>query len=155
VNFSTLFRHQAWADAALLAAVAAHPTALSNERLLKTLRHILRVQRVFLARFHGTDPDAERVVPHAFPDLVAVFRATAAEQLALVDSLTPADLARTFPIPDLGLQPGVDDGLTQVLFHSQNHRGQCLTRLRECGATPPILDYISWLKDRPMPSWPE
>ena len=45
--------------------------------------------------------------------------------------------------------------LTQIVMHSQNHRGQCLTRLRENGAQPPTLDYILWAKDRPAPAWPE
>ena len=52
-------------------------------------------------------------------------------------------------------QPTVAEGLTQIFMHSQNHRGQCLTRLRENGAKPPTLDYILWARDRPAPAWPE
>lgn len=57
-------------------------------------------------------------------------------------------------MPILGSRPTVADGLTQIVMHSQNHRGQCLIRLRENGVKPPTLDYILWAKDRPAPSWP-
>ncbi|MBL8232675.1 MAG: hypothetical protein JNL98_29525 [Bryobacterales bacterium] len=45
-----------------------------------------------------------------------------------------------------GLNPSLAEAWMQVVMHSQNHRGQCLTRLRELGAKPPTLDYILWLK---------
>ena len=45
----SLFRHQAWADAALLQAVRAHPQAAADEKLRWTLHHMVMVQRGFLA----------------------------------------------------------------------------------------------------------
>ena len=38
----------------------------------------------------------------------------------------------------------------QCVMHSQYHRGQNATRLRELGGSPPITDYILWLyKSKP------
>lgn len=153
--FPDLFRHQSWADATLLTAVHAHPESLRDERILKALRHILRAQRTILARLTGRNPDEVREIPAEFAAMVALYRSTYQEELALVDGLTEADLARTFELPALEMNPTFATGLTQAVMHSQGHRGQCLSRLRENGAVPPTLDYIFWTKNRPVPAWPE
>jgi uncharacterized damage-inducible protein DinB len=150
-TFPALFRHLAWADASLLTAVGAHPVSFSDERVQKLLRHILRVERVFMARFSGADADAVRDIPAEFAAVVGLFHTAHDDLLAFVDGLTESEAARTFPLPALEIHPTVAEGLTQVVLHGQNHRGQCLLRLRENGATPPNLDYIFWIKDRPAP----
>jgi uncharacterized damage-inducible protein DinB len=39
-------------------------------------------------------------------------------------------------------------------MHSQHHRGQNATRLRELGGEPPMTDLIVWYwKGRPGPRW--
>jgi uncharacterized damage-inducible protein DinB len=151
----SLFSHQAWADAAILSAVQSHPESLRDEWLLKTLHHVVVVQRVFLFRFLGRPFDSvkESQPPESFDKLVDLFRATHDEQLAFVNGVSESDLERRFELPFLKAQPTIVEGLTQIVMHSQNHRGQCLTRLRENGAKPPTLDYILWIKDRPAPSW--
>jgi uncharacterized damage-inducible protein DinB len=153
-TFPALFRHLTWADASLLAAVAAHTASLEDERVQKLLRHILRVERVFYARFTGGDAEAVREIPADFTAVVELFRSAHSDLLGFVDGLSDAEAARTFPLPALQLTPTVAEGLTQVALHGQNHRGQCLLRLRENGATPPNLDYIFWLKDRPGAVYP-
>jgi uncharacterized damage-inducible protein DinB len=153
---SSLTHHHAWADATLLTAVQAHPDSLHDEQILKTLHHIVIVQRVFLHRFldRPFDKEKESQRPESFDQLIQLYRATHEEQLAFVTNLTEADLERRFEMPVLKSHPTLAEGLTQVVMHSQNHRGQCLTRLRENGAKPPTLDYILWAKDHPAPSWP-
>jgi len=52
------------------------------------------------------------------------------------------------------IQGAADDyggeALTQMAMHSQWHRGQNATRLRELGAQPPTVDLIAWYwKGRP------
>jgi uncharacterized damage-inducible protein DinB len=153
----SLFPYQAWADAAILSAIQSHAESLRDEWMLKTLHHVVMVQRVFLARFQARpfDREKESQRPQAFGDLVALFRATNDEQQSFVNGLAESDLERRFELAFLKSEFTVADGLTQVVMHSQNHRGQCLTRLRENGAKPPTLDYIFWVRDRPAPSWPE
>ena len=154
---TSLTHHQAWADATLLTAVQAHPDSLHDEQMLKTLHHIVMVQRIFLSRFldRPFDKEKESQRPEQFDQLVQLYRATHEELLAFVTNLTETDLERRFELPFLKSQPTIAEGLTQIVMHSQNHRGQCLTRLRENGAKPPTLDYILWAKDRPAPAWPE
>ncbi len=124
---------------------------------MKTLNHIVTVQRFFLARFldRPFDKVRESQVPDSIDELIRLFRTSSQEQMAYLESLSEPGLGRTFELPFLQSQPTVAQGLTQVVMHSQNHRGQCLTRLRENGAKPPTLDYILWAKDCPAPHWPD
>jgi uncharacterized damage-inducible protein DinB len=34
--------------------------------------------------------------------------------------------------------------LLQALMHSQHHRGQNASRMRELGVKPPMTDYVIW-----------
>jgi uncharacterized damage-inducible protein DinB len=156
VNFQSLFAHQAWADASLLSAVHAHPPSIEDEWLQKTLFHIVGVQRYFMSRFMDRpfDREKESQPPASFGALVRLFQATHEEELAFVGAALPADLERRFELPFLKTEFTVADGLTQIVMHSQNHRGQCLRYLRKQGAETPTLDYILWAKDRPGPAWP-
>jgi len=44
--------------------------------------------------------------------------------------------------------------MQQVVLHSEHHRAQNATRLRELGGAPPPTDYIVWILDgRPAPVW--
>ncbi len=149
----SLFRHQEWADDALLEAVQAHPESLRDPDLYKVLHHIVMVQRVFLCFIQGRafDRAKESQLPESFPQLVQLFRDTHREELALVDGLTESELARRFDFAFMASRPTVAEGLTQVVMHSQNHRGQCLTKIREKGGKPPTLDYIKWVKIQGTP----
>jgi uncharacterized damage-inducible protein DinB len=152
----SLFLHQAWADATLLSAVQSHPESLRDDWMLKTLHHIVMVQRMLLFRCQSRafDREKESTPSQSFAELIARFRASNDEQLAFVNGLSEADLERRFEMPFFRAEFSVADGLTQIVLHSQNHRGQCLTRLRENGTKPPTLDYILWAKERSAPSWP-
>jgi len=130
---------------------------VSDECLLRTLHHVIIVQRFFLSSFleRPFDRSAESQFPASFGQLVQIFQTTHKKELEFVDNLAESDLSRRFELQFLQTQPTISEGLIQVVMHSQNHRGQCLTRLREDGAKPPTLDYILWAKDQPAPSWPQ
>ncbi len=50
----------------------------------------------------------------------------------------------------------VAETLMQVPWHSTNHRGQVLTKLREMGSEPPTLDFIAWVwMGKPAAKWPD
>jgi uncharacterized damage-inducible protein DinB len=147
----SLFKHQEWADAAMLQAVRALPGSEKDEKMRWTLHHIVMVQRAFLSLFlkRPFDMQREMQAPESFVDLDRLFRDSHAEESSFVGQLQEADLARTVDmpwIPDCHLTLG--QALMQVVMHSQGHRGQCLARLRVLGGTPPTLDFILWLKDR-------
>jgi uncharacterized damage-inducible protein DinB len=50
----------------------------------------------------------------------------------------------------------VAEALVQVAMHSQHHRGQCMTRLKDFGGEPKNVDWIIWLwKQKPQARWAE
>jgi uncharacterized damage-inducible protein DinB len=147
-----LVQHQAWADASLLQAIHGHRTARTDSILLNNLRNIVGVHRYFLSLFQGSVFDqVAAFVPEAnIAELEEHFRHAHREQLQYVKTLTESDLKRRLAVPSIeGTDPTLAQALLQVVMHSQNHRGQCLTRLRELGGTPPTLDFVVWVKNQP------
>ena len=108
-------------------------------------------QRLLLSRVlvRPFDVAKESQLPDSFDRMIQLFRETQGDERAFVDMLTENDLERRFDMPILRSSPTVADGLIHIVMHSQNHRGQCLVRLRENGVKPPTLDYILWARDRP------
>jgi uncharacterized damage-inducible protein DinB len=148
----SLFRHQAWADAAILKAVAAHEGAFADDELRKWLNHILLVQRFFLSLFQQRpfDREGEGQIPSAMDETERRFAEAHADGTAYAARLDEAELARTieFPVPAWKhFHPSVRDALMQVLMHSEHHRAQIAMRLRALGGTPPLTDYIAWVRD--------
>ena len=48
----------------------------------------------------------------------------------------------------------VAEALVQVAMHTQHHRGQCMTRLKDLGGEPKNVDWIIWLwKEKPRGRW--
>jgi len=73
-----------------------------------------------------------------------------AKQRLLLKDVTAESLTRKVENPWApDLSGTVAEILMQVVLHSQNHRGQCLTRLRELTGAAPALDFIVWLKTFP------
>jgi uncharacterized damage-inducible protein DinB len=148
----SLFQHQEWADRELLAVVWTHRKAAEDDRLRATLHHIATVQRAFLSLFLARPFDIakEIEVPASLETVEALFHDAHRAGLSFVAGLKEPDLARVIEMPWIpGARPTLAQAIMQVIMHSQNHRGQCLSRLRELGATPPTLDFIRWVRDRP------
>ena len=67
---------------------------------------------------------------------------------------TEPDLAKQLQTPYMpGRTFSVEQGILQICLHSHGHRAQAAMRLRQLGSTPPTLDFIKWLKDRPPVEW--
>ena len=148
-----LYAHQAWADASILAAIAKHEPAARDESLRKTLHHMVTVQRAFHALFvkRPFDFAAEMRTPDSLQEIEKLFRDIHAEEIAFVNQRREADLALPFEMPYIpGSRLTQGEAHMQVVMHGQHHRGQCAARLRSLGGGPPTVDFIVWLKDRPV-----
>jgi uncharacterized damage-inducible protein DinB len=160
-----LFRHMEWADARVWEAIGSSDP--HDERLRTLLVHLHTVQRAFLAVWQGQPPEQGFRSPESFGALTEV-RAWAqpvyGAQRAFLSDAPDVELARVLSPPwiaqveaHLGRRPGpttMAETAFQVANHSTYHRGQINARLRECGLTPPLVDYIVWLwLDRPGPEW--
>src|SRR5581483_9659352 len=150
-----LFQHQAWADAAILEQVRGHADTWNHEKLRWTLHHIVMVQRAFFSLYTGQPFDMQEAqVPEMLAELEAAFRESHRQQLDFLSGLDEPQLSRIIDMPWIpGCRPSVAEALLQVVMHSQNHRGQCLTLLRTLTGEAPTLDFILWVKDRPAAAW--
>jgi len=131
----SLLAHMAWADAAILKAVAAHEGVFADDELCQQLPF---------------DMERAKQVPGALDEMERRFQEAHAEGAAYATRLDEAELARTieFPVPAWkDFHPSVRDALMQVVMHSEHHRAQVAMRLRTLGGAPPVTDYIIWVRD--------
>jgi uncharacterized damage-inducible protein DinB len=88
-----------------------------------------------------------------------------AQAHALLAEIAEEDLDRPIVFPwtqqvaeRLGFEPSLTtlrDTAAQVYAHTAHHRGQVMTRLRELGGNPPLIDFIAWVwRGRPEAVWP-
>jgi uncharacterized damage-inducible protein DinB len=155
-----LYGHQAWADAEHWRAVDAHPPAAADPALRDRLFHVHLVQHAFLwCVGDRVEPFASKR-PADFGSLQAL-KAYARDYhdraAAFMEGVDDSGLNDTIAIPwfkDPSLSISVAEALTQCAMHSQHHRGQNATRLRELQCEPPMTDLIVWYwKGRPAPQW--
>ncbi len=153
-----LHRHSAWADDLHWSAFAGHAGALDDEEIRKRLYHIHLVQHSFLSIVQGKQFQPRRLEDfQGMNDLKAYAIGNHRETSRLLAGITPSDLAALVTIPwfrDPPLTLTVGQALLQSAMHSQYHRGQNATRLRQLGGKSPLTDYIAWCwKGSPVPEW--
>ncbi len=161
-----LTRHMEWADAVVFAALRGRPLAEQDDALLKRLRHLHLVQKVFLDVWLDRPIQPQETDAFSVGELSAFARALHPRIRSFQETLAPADLDRAVALPwsalvsrQLGFEiaePTLGQTLAQVAAHSAYHRGQANARLRELGVEPPMTDYIAcvWAR-QPPPPWPE
>ena len=97
-------------------------------------------------------------------DLAAWGREAHRDTLAFLEGVSVDDLDREFRVPwasyfeQRSTQPAgvhtLGESVLQVMLHTQHHRGQICSRLRDVGAEPPTVDFIVWLwGGRPAAEW--
>jgi uncharacterized damage-inducible protein DinB len=155
-----LYSHQSWADAEHWHAIENHPPARDDHSIRNRLHHLHLVQRLFI----WAVGDRTTTFPSSKPEDFRTFeqlKAFARESHLMIDEflshVTDARLSQHVTFPWFGDPPlsiTVSEALTQCVMHSQWHRGQNATRLREVGAEPPTVDLIVWFwKGRPPAQW--
>jgi uncharacterized damage-inducible protein DinB len=151
-----LFAHQAWADAEMWQFIAAAPAAQSDQKVLELLNHIHAVQRYFLSAVQGeplTVEELQKKIP--LPELRESFRQYHDLCGRFLPKMRESHLNDPVVVPWFPhFQPRVSEALTQIVMHTQHHRAQISTLLRQLGGDPKPVDYIVWTaKDRPAPRW--
>ncbi len=148
-----LFRHEAWADKQLWSALQACTAAHDDGEIRKRLHHAHAVQRAFLQVFNGETPN-HKILARKFESLDALHASTHRYHEGIEDFVTQLSEEQiqspiTIPwFPDTPMP--LAEALTQVVMHSQHHRGQNAARLRALGSAPPMMDFIVWIsKGRP------
>ena len=152
-----LMSHAEWANAVFFHAWAGSP-ARDHEEMRRRVGHIIGVQQGFLSVFRGESPgfplDAP---PPGFEELKDRARLTHEALREFAAGLDPEAISRTVRIPWFPDPPcvvTVAEALVQVAMHTQHHRGQCMTRLKDLGGEPRNVDWIIWLwKQKPRGRW--
>lgn len=151
-----LIQHKGYADASLLNAVRANDRAAQDDGLRSLLHHIILANRFWLLQNLGRvfEMEKESCIPTSLEEVVRRYRETYIEELAWILQLADGDFSRQLVSPFIpGGHCSVAEGVMQVCMHSHGHRSQCAKQLRALGGTPPALDFILWLKDRPAADW--
>jgi uncharacterized damage-inducible protein DinB len=152
-----LMAHAEWANWMFFQAWENSP-ARDHDELRRRLSHIIGVQSGFLAVLRGETPGGPRSGP---PDSFEILKARAVSSHVglgdFVGKLQPETLTHTVRIPWFPDPPcviTVAEALVQAAMHTQHHRGQCMTRLKDFGGEPVNVDWIIWLwKQKPRPEW--
>ena len=157
-----LFGHQEWADAEMWKAIEGLPGALDDEHIVKRFRHFHSTQYAYLFLVRGEQLDL-RGLSQRYGDSVPITEikryaaGTHREWTRSLIELPESRLDEKLLIPwfkDSSFIVTIGQALVQVAMHSQHHRGQNATRLRELGGKPPTLDFILWIqKGRPKGEW--
>ena len=151
-----LIDHQLWADVQHWEVIEAHPPAAADTTIRGRLHHMHMVQRAFVWVVSDRSTALEKnMAGTSIADLRAFARGSHERIVGCRDGVSDARLADAIEIPrSFGFKEPltitVGEALTQMAMHSQWHRGQNATRLRELGAQPPTVDLIAWYwKGRP------
>jgi uncharacterized damage-inducible protein DinB len=152
-----LLAHAEWANAVFFHAWGKSP-ARDHEEMRRRVGHIIGVQAGFLAVLRGEPPGGPPAGPPAsYDELKARAETCHAGLRDLAAGLDDAALARTVRIPWFPDPPcviTVAQALVQAAMHTQHHRGQCMTRLKDFGGEPKNVDWIIWLwKGKPAARW--
>lgn len=164
-SISDLYRHMEWADALVWSKVPAVEASDPDETLRTLLAHIHATQLAFEAAWHGNEVDYRQEVD--FPTLSAVRAYGRPFYRRLPDflsSLSDTELQKPLPVPWVryyerriggkAVVTTLGETMVQVALHTQYHRAQVNTRLRQLEVVPPLVDYIAWLwRGRPEPEW--
>jgi uncharacterized damage-inducible protein DinB len=152
-----LLAHAEWANAVFFHIWGKSP-ARDHEEMRQRVRHIIGVQRGFLAILQGQNPGAPpNEPPPSFDELKARAETCHALFREYMTALLPETLSQTVRVPWFPDPPcviTVAEALVQVAMHTQHHRGQCMTRLKDFGGEPKNVDWIIWLwKQKPAARW--
>ena len=152
-----LLAHSEWANAVFFSAWGKSP-ARDHDQMRTRVAHIVGVQEAFLSLLRGGQAGGSpSEPPPTFPDLKA--RAESSHRdlrdfAATLDSETLSRMVHVPWFPDPNFLISIAEALVQVAMHTQHHRGQCLTRLKDFGGEPKNVDWIIWLwQQKPQARW--
>ena len=143
-----LAAHMRWADQRVLDGLK---RAEEPHEPLKFYAHILAVERVWYLRMHEENWTTIPVWPDY--DLVQcekLAHENAAMYEKLIAGLRDEDCSRVVAYKNsqnLDFTSAIGDILLHVMLHGSHHRGQIAHAMRRNGDTPPMVDYIMFVRD--------
>lgn len=156
-HLRSLLAHAEWANAVFFHAWGKSP-AREHEEMRRRVRHMAGVQAGFLCVLRGESPDHDpNAPPPSFDELKTRAQWSHGGLRDFAAALDAAGAERKVQIPWFPDPPcviTVAEALVQVAMHTQHHRGQLMTRLKDFGGEPKNVDWIIWLwKGKPAARW--
>jgi uncharacterized damage-inducible protein DinB len=138
-------RHQVWADAAHWKTLHANPALLEDKDMRKRLNHMVMAYEFLTILASGGAPDASGMKDRESAEELEAAMTKAHDRLTT--ALGSVDLGKMIKLPRGPQGPFEAPAgvlLLQAVTHSQHHRGQNASRMRELGVTPPMTDLLIW-----------
>ena len=140
-----LARHQAWADNAHWKALRDNSAILEDAEIQQRLNHMVQALRMLTTLAQGETPDAAAMKQNLpVEELDSAMGQANAQLLAAIGAL---NLQKMIPLPRGPQGPWEAPAgilLLQAVTHSQHHRAQNASRMRQLGVTPPMTDFVIW-----------
>jgi uncharacterized damage-inducible protein DinB len=152
-----LMAHAEWANAVFFNAWG-KSSARDHEEMRTRVGHIVGVQGAFVSIFNGEEPGGlPGGPPPTYDELKARAETTHRDLRNFTATQNTESLSQTVHIPwfpDPACVITLGEALVQVAMHTQHHRGQCMTRLKDFGGQPKNVDWIIWLwQQKPAARW--
>jgi uncharacterized damage-inducible protein DinB len=154
-----LINYQEWADAVFYKLWEKTPESHKDSELRKRWFHVTTMQNAALAVLKNEEP-VELQPDAPIPELNTLKRRSRENHRGLnefVSKLQPDRWERRIHVPwvpEPSFTMTVAELLTQIVMHTQHHRGQNVTRLIDLGGKPFFIEWIVWLqKGRPAARW--
>jgi uncharacterized damage-inducible protein DinB len=152
-----LMAYMEWANAVFFHAWANAPCR-NHEEIRQRVGHLVGVQQGFLSILKGEQPKGPPAgPPPTFDELIARAQTCHRDLRDFVENLDATALSHNVHVPwfpDPPCNISVGEALVQAAMHTQHHRGQLMTRLKDYGGEPKNVDWIIWLwKERPEARW--
>jgi uncharacterized damage-inducible protein DinB len=145
-----LWKHAAWADAAILAAIERPEHSPTDA--VREFSHVLGAEETWLARLEGRAATLPIWPEMARTELASVARRIRDAYGAYLAALRDEDVARSVSYTNTKGQPfetPIGDILFHVALHGQYHRGKINLLLRQANAGPSPVDFISFVRGVP------
>ncbi|HEY5088221.1 MAG TPA: DinB family protein [Gemmatimonadaceae bacterium] len=152
-----LLKYDAWANLQTIRAlpsVAATTASMQTQQeppksIAKLVAHIIGAEWNWLARIRGERPPMA-IWPHiAVPDLERAMSDVQVAWRAYLDSQSNDELGRVVTYTNSKgdeYRNTVFDIVTQVVIHSEHHRGQIAQTVRSLDGQPALTDYIQYAR---------
>lgn len=139
--------HQIWADSEHWKALHQNSALLEDAEIRKRLNHMLMAVRMLTALVRGETPDPTSTGWKDIEPIDQLETAAGKANTGMIEAIQSVDLQKMIPLPRGPRGPWESPAgvlLLQAITHSQHHRGQNASRMRQLGATPPMTDFVIW-----------
>jgi uncharacterized damage-inducible protein DinB len=138
-------RHQAWADREHWKVLHGNAALLEDKEIRKRLNHMVWAYEMLQGLARGEAPDPAGMKERDTVEELEAAMGRANE--AMIGTLSSVDLEKMIALPRGPKGPFQAPAgvlLLQAITHSQHHRAQNASRMRELGVSPPMTDFVAW-----------